>query len=60
MDLAVVEQEFVNLENREQIKKRDCKLNTSFDYILIDCPPSLGLLTLNALVAVKFISTITG
>ncbi len=54
MDLAVVEQEFVSLEKREErLKKEIDKINTPFDYILIDCPPSLGLLTLNALVACK-------
>ncbi|MDC3063462.1 ParA family protein [Alphaproteobacteria bacterium] len=54
IDLAVIEQEFVNLEKREQKLKQEIeKLNMTFDYILIDCPPSLGLLTLNALVACK-------
>ena len=54
MDLAAIEQEFVNVEKREeQLKKEIENLNIVFDYILIDCPPSLGLLTLNALVACK-------
>ena len=54
MDLAVVEQEFVNLEKREEkLKKEIEEININFDYILIDCPPSLGLLTLNALCAAK-------
>tara|TARA_Y200000002_G_C22633075_1_gene643404 strand:- start:259 stop:1047 length:789 start_codon:yes stop_codon:yes gene_type:complete len=54
IDLAAVEQEFVNLENRElRLKKEIEKLTVKYDYILIDCPPSLGLLTLNALVAAK-------
>ena len=54
IDLAAVEQEFVNIENRElRLKKEIEKLTVKYDYILIDCPPSLGLLTLNALVAAK-------
>ncbi len=54
IDLAAVEQEFVNLENRElRLKKEIEKLTIKYDYILIDCPPSLGLLTLNALVAAR-------
>ena len=54
MDLAAIEQEFVNLEQREErLKQQIQKINIPFDYILIDCPPSLGLLTLNALVACR-------
>tara|TARA_B100000586_G_scaffold127073_1_gene91839 strand:- start:265 stop:1071 length:807 start_codon:yes stop_codon:yes gene_type:complete len=51
-DLAGSEVELVNLENREKrLKEGLSKLSSYYDYIIIDCPPSLGLLTINALVA---------
>ena len=44
--------ELVALNNREfQLRKRVDEIRNNFDYILIDCPPALDLLTLNALVA---------
>ena len=51
-DLAGARVELVNLENRE-FKLRDALLEVKndYDYILIDCPPSLDLLTVNGLVA---------
>lgn len=49
-NLAGTEVELVNLERREfRLKEVLDELN--YDYILIDCPPSLGLLTVNALTA---------
>ncbi|MBR6664028.1 MAG: ParA family protein, partial [Alphaproteobacteria bacterium] len=51
-DLAGAEVELVNIENREfALKKALYKDAVNYDYILIDCPPSLSLVTINALVA---------
>ena len=51
-DLAGAEVELVPVENREyQLKDAMKNLDKEFEYVIIDCPPSLGLLTLNALTA---------
>jgi chromosome partitioning protein len=50
--LVGAEIELVPLEKREQILRRVLRpLKEEYDYILVDCPPSLGLLTLNTLTA---------
>ncbi len=52
VDLAGAEIELSNIKNRELILKKSLKnLEDNYDYIIIDCPPSLGLLSLNSLAA---------
>ena len=52
LDLAGAEIELVNKEKREYtLKKTLKKVKSGYDYILIDCLPSLGLITVNALTA---------
>ena len=52
IDLVAIEIELVDKEQREyMLQKAVAELNTKYDYILIDCAPSLGLITLNSLVA---------
>jgi chromosome partitioning protein len=52
INLAGAEIELVGLDNREYILKESLSgIKDLFDFIFIDCPPSLGILTINALVA---------
>jgi chromosome partitioning protein len=58
LDLSAAESELINEPGREMILRGLIAKTTSerkFDYILIDCPPSLGLLTLNALTAADYL-----
>lgn len=52
IDLAGAEIDLVQMANRESvIKNKLTRIKKDYDFILIDCPPSLGLLTVNALTA---------
>lgn len=54
VDLAGAEIELVQLEGREKrLQNAINKIRDEYDYIFIDCPPSLGLLTINSLSAVE-------
>ncbi len=52
IQLAGADVELVSMANREErLKKSLGRIKKEYDYVLIDCPPSLGLLTINALTA---------
>lgn len=52
INLVGAEIELVNVPNREYLMKRILQtIRNEYDFVVIDCPPSLGLLTLNALTA---------
>lgn len=54
MELAGAEVEMIGKENREVILTNKIKeIEGEYDYIFIDCPPSLGVLTINALTSVE-------
>lgn len=50
VDLAAVEIELIGVENKEFILREEIeKIKDAYDFILIDCPPSLNMLTVNAM-----------
>jgi len=52
VNLAGLEVDLLELEDKhEQLKKNLNSIRNQYDYILIDCPPNLGILTINALCA---------
>lgn len=56
LDLSGAEMELINEAGREYILREILEpLQVEYDYIIIDCPPSLGLLTLNSLTSSNFV-----
>lgn len=55
LDMELFQEEFYNPEfkKNEQLRKAIDEIKDGFDYIIIDCPPALGVCTMNALVASK-------
>ena len=52
IDLVGAEIEMINLPNREKMMRKVIqKIKDDYDFILIDCSPSLGLITVNSLTA---------
>ena len=54
-NLAGAEVELVSREHREFALQQALQQGLTYDYIIIDCPPSLGLLTINALTAANYV-----
>ena len=53
IDLAASEIELAEIDSREEVLKKILSKIVGYDFIFIDCPPALGLLTINGLVASK-------
>lgn len=54
VDLSAAEVELQQVKNREYIlKEKISKIEKEYDYIIVDCPPSLGMLTINSITFAK-------